>query len=800
MLTWKRFPWILALLLTSSAPALAQDGETSRLTVVLRMEQGRFVVDREVSRGGLRPSKALQAVLGSSEELEDELFDGLDRHFKLLPRPARSALDGKQQKDVDRCEIAADAKRPSEQDPSPERCKQVMGFVEGVWDLTVPWSEAQETFDAWAAGRGLSEKLDGRLESHLPLLASTELSRETPLFRSKEGADAFAGLPLIGADSDDTAAGRLVFKVANPTGDDFPIAYDNFTTEEAALIKPSEIRRLLRPLRDRPWVASEIQWRVKEFYGRRGLDPKVTVTAANSDPSVRIIESARILEIQIPAKEAKAAAAVETILYLLLDDKDFKKIRREGIELQERAGFLVLSYARDLAYPPEELPLFSRHRLNQATVDLAELGFTFALGIAEGKPKKLLKNIVVQAFSKKEQTSASGQADETPGEDSDSGKDPDADLGEEPESSQDGETPGEGTDPDKGSDSPGVRDLLAISERRSKPRFFGGGVDWRPDRGVDYFALFRVRSKNGTQAFTLSAGGFDDNGQGDIDYSGNFLGFQKLGRPLSLRAKTGVVQNGDRLFGTEEFDEKRERDILRAELEIFRNRRGQSLSVSAGLRQDVVELSQDGEPRADEDVSVLDIVLDYQKTVGETAYPWNLKVQPTFRRGVKIDGDEPEFDLFALELSYHRLLSSKLEVDVRAHAGFASGGTPIFEQPSQGGAESLRGFRGDAAIAERAYSVQGELWTPLVIDRRGAGGLRRLLAENVRLAIFADIGETQRSAFSADGTRAGAGVGLRLDMKNRGIVVALDWGYGFETPVDDEKEGKFYFSLRQNID
>lgn len=765
MLIRRLTPLVPALLLAASATAArAQDAEPSRLSVVLRLEQGRFAVDRGASRGGLSPSKALKAVLGgTTAPLEKELFDGLDRHLSKLPRPAKIGLDAAQQKLADQCDAAAKAKKTPEDAPSPDDCRQVMALVEGVWDLTKPWAEARTIFDAWAAARGLS-RLAEQLGVKASLLGDTGLSRETPLYRASVDPfdDPFAVVDP--ATRDDLGAGKLVFQVADPMAEDFSIAYDNFTTEADALLRPPQIRRLLRPLRDRPWVASEIQWRVKEIYGRRGLDSRVTVTDAGSPPGIRIIESARVRRIQIPAQEAKAAKAVDKILYLLLDEEDFRKVRRQGIEPRVLDGTLVLSYTEDLGYAPEKLPLLSQHQLNQATLDLAVLGFAVSPQVAAGSgPRELYRDLVVQAFAKAPSA--------PPATDS-----------------------GSGTD----SDSRAVKDLLAVSQRRSKPRTLGGGVTWRPDQGVDFLAFFRVRSTNGTQDLTLSAGGFGG-AQGDVDYTGSYLGFKELHRRLSLRAKSGIDRNAQRLFGTEELDEKRRRAILNTDLEVFRNRRGASLSVSAGLRQDKVELFQGDEVQNGGDVSVLEIGLAYAKTVGETAYPWNLEVRPAIRRGVQLGDDEPDFNLLALELAYHRRLSLRLEADVRGHAGFASGSTPIFEQPSLGGGESLRGFRADTAIAERAYSVQSELWMPLVTGRRGAGGLRRFLSENVRLALFADAGEAQRSALSADGTRAGAGVGLRLDLRSRGIVLAIDWGYAVVTPVDAEKASKVYFSLRQNV-
>jgi hemolysin activation/secretion protein len=112
------------------------------------------------------------------------------------------------------------------------------------------------------------------------------------------------------------------------------------------------------------------------------------------------------------------------------------------------------------------------------------------------------------------------------------------------------------------------------------------------------------------------------------------------------------------------------------------------------------------------------------------------------------------------------------------------GTPPLFELPSLGGADTVRGFRPDDAIGRRLWSLQSEIWKAIPP------------LQPLKLAAFVDLGGAYQTTGSYPGLRAGPGTGLRLDL--RLAVLKLDWAYGFGDAATGGSRGKFYFSVALN--
>jgi outer membrane translocation and assembly module TamA len=97
-----------------------------------------------------------------------------------------------------------------------------------------------------------------------------------------------------------------------------------------------------------------------------------------------------------------------------------------------------------------------------------------------------------------------------------------------------------------------------------------------------------------------------------------------------------------------------------------------------------------------------------------------------------------------------------------------------------GGAESLRGFRRDDAVAIRLWTLQPELWAPVYA--------------NLFLAAFHDIGNAGDLSATP---RRGPGLGLRYVAGP--AVLRLDWAYGLGPAATGGSRGKFYFSVTTNL-
>lgn len=157
-------------------------------------------------------------------------------------------------------------------------------------------------------------------------------------------------------------------------------------------------------------------------------------------------------------------------------------------------------------------------------------------------------------------------------------------------------------------------------------------------------------------------------------------------------------------------------------------------------------------------------------------YPWRMAIHPRilidarFRDCIVAANAHRTFDRWALDWSgrFENML----------------GNAPIFELPSFGGADTVRGFRADDAIGRRLWAAQNELWHP--VPRLSS----RFSA--LKLAVFLDVGGAYQTIGSEPGMRAGLGTGLRLDL--RVAVLKLDWAYGFGPAATGGSRGKFYFN------
>lgn len=154
-------------------------------------------------------------------------------------------------------------------------------------------------------------------------------------------------------------------------------------------------------------------------------------------------------------------------------------------------------------------------------------------------------------------------------------------------------------------------------------------------------------------------------------------------------------------------------------------------------------------------------------------YPWRFSIAPR----IVIDR---RFSHSILAANTHRSFDH-WEYDLSGRFENAFGNPPIFELPSFGGEDTVRGFRADDAIGRRLWASQNELWWPLP----------RL--STLKLATFSDVGGAYQTTGSSPGLREGLGAGLRLDL--RLAVLKLDWAYGFGAAATGGGRGKVYFNV-----
>lgn len=145
-----------------------------------------------------------------------------------------------------------------------------------------------------------------------------------------------------------------------------------------------------------------------------------------------------------------------------------------------------------------------------------------------------------------------------------------------------------------------------------------------------------------------------------------------------------------------------------------------------------------------------------------------------------------------------RPLGAGFDAVVDGQAAWASRNTPAYEQASFGGMTGVRGYRPDAAVGRRLWTLQHELWAPLPGTREATSGLAGVLGRYVRLAAFFDVGGVARTTggLSAD-VRTGFGLGPRLLLGP--LTLRVDWAHRTTAVRDGHFRGDLYVSVRSNV-
>ena len=741
--------WLVTTMLAAS-PASAAD---STLELALRLEKGHFAVDRAGSQLDLTSAFKAASALDPSE-VAQQLYDDVDHYLVGQQAPYLAALDAAELAAAPEC---GDASSGEAVDITPVCALSTKNFA-----------DAQRVFDAWAddARPGDSRlKLAMVLFQQLGTIADG-LSRSTALFRG-DGPS-----PGIGQ-------GRLRFLVVPPMAvGEIELQYRNGATATTAALPPDAIRRVLRPLEGRLWRADDIRQRLKQVYGQRlGLQSSMRVSRAGQPRRLGILESSRISRILLPKPSGDGEAdhggpSASKVLFFLLEDRWYRQVMADGA-LDELTSvgdeFWALDIGSTFGVAPDELPYLDSHQLQSQLLDMASVGYS-ATPKTSAQPASDENHRYVDLVALKLDGDADSQQSAPP---------------EPPDPAAVSDPSGDRTDVDR------VLDLARVSAFKN---FIGFGVDWLPDQGAKAFALYRRRPVAGEQGdLTVIAGGSGET-IGSVNYSDSFVPVGRLRRPLSLSVEAGNDFVRNRRFGPAELDERRRGGRIHASLELYRQRRGDSLSVSAGFRDLEVEILDGERTSTQRDLSLLELGLTWSRARRLRPQPSSFELRATLTYGFERD-DAPSFERLEAQLSYHRDLWGRFAWDQRLHLGWASGETPSFELPSLGGAESLRGFRSDTVLGEDLWSLQTEVWAPITPSRMANRSRLLELMSQLRLAIFVDVGDVDQASLGEDGLRAGAGLGLRY--RRPPVTLALDWGYGFESPLSSERESKIYLSFRR---
>jgi hypothetical protein len=818
--------------LLATAPLAPQKATNkSTLTVFVGVTDGRLVVDRAKSAGGFVPSDEFTRRLGTSMSaaqvaktvamFRDILFDDLDRKFKGLGKLYRYSLDNTER-----------AKEPDD-----DQTRQVRSFPgrAAVGD----WAAFTDLYDGWAASAGGERRLLLRqVFSKAGILQTLDtVSRETALTFNPDAPPPRRSI--------NAAQGSLRFNVADPidlskvadpadpeSKGEYVISFPNEPDVAKAAEKRKLILKLFKSSQGKLWRPAQIKSIIEEYYAERGLTGSVKISEAGREPRTIIVpESARIARLifdkDVPDVE------IDKLAYLLLPDRQARAFARTRplksvtIKDAEDKDVEISRYMDlgDLGLSQGAEPVLNQYGFQIQQLELSQLGFVAANRETpdEVREQSTSNRSYVDIYVFKAVEEEKGQkpanvpepalpaADESGvvrarrGGEAESVPDfvpsiPGALTGRE-SLADDGALEG-GSAPPVPTPTPTPTPTPEQWQPKDKKNYVGGGLRYRPGKGIRLFGLAqreRLGLLSSQDVLSVEAG-TNDEALGALSYYSDFVLFNAIGhRRLSLQLTGKSDFNARRTFAGVETDERRTGGLLRAELELFRDRAGGMLRFYAEGRRATVQLLQDDKTVSRQNLTTLDLGGIYLFEDRVAFKPKSLRLEPRLRVGLGAAEGEPQFTSFHLNGNYHQQLSRALEVDLNGRVELASAQTPLYELPSLGGVDSLRGFREDDALGRRLWSLQSELWTVLPGTAGAEGGFRKFLRRQVRLAGLFDIGGVYETAPSSrPGFRFGPGVGARIIY--RPAIIKIDWAYGSgDAATTGRGRGRFYFSVGTNL-
>jgi len=299
---------------------------------------------------------------------------------------------------------------------------------------------------------------------------------------------------------------------------------------------------------------------------------------------------------------------------------------------------------------------------------------------------------------------------------------------------------------------------------------------------------------------TLSVqAGEQQSGLGSLDYSKDFVLFgsridgRRFFRRLSIQVTGSTDIDARRILAGVKTDERTTGLSASAQFEVFRDRKGKLLQFSTKGEHYTASLTPAGQSATKQNLNIVDLssLFLYQKN--NNPFERRFGFDAHLRLGLGLAATEPAYQSFYVNGNFHQRLTRILESDIAFHAEFDSRDTPIFEQASLGGAQSLRGFRQDDAIGRQYWSIQNELWAPVPGVQNSYEGARSFIRRNIRLAAFVDSGGAFNTTGTTAGTRVGPGSGIRFLYGP--AVFKLDWAYGLGDAAIGRGHGRVYFSI-----
>lgn len=659
----------------------------------------------------------------------------------------------------------------------------------------------------------------------------------------------------------DLADVSAVVMVVDPIFDKnsaFDIRFDDGSADGSSttgkLLTTRDVRVWLAENYDgRFWIQKDIRDHFQNLYQDVGLSPTIIVSEAGRPRrSIRIQESTRIGRILIPGSDASPDQDTEKLLYVVLTATEFGAFNTTMLTdvkaLSER--ILCIPQLHGSKCDDQNVPTASQYaslgylnawRLSEWQAGLQPLGFSVATVNEPILPGQAIGDdafpgpvdLEVQRVAK-----GSGQTlDSTPSEPSSeqSSDDPcnPKESDQNPKASKAKCTSGPRPEPSAQAiptaTSRAVEPSAAVASapklilKPAKPTevpsppvqhkyAVGAAVIYRPNQPMRILGLFQLSQMklpsvlgDTTTAVLLKGGSDGTNPVGEGSLSADYVWFNHLRKRFSVSFNYGTDAVSDRILEGESTNQRQTGPSASINLELIRYRDGWNLNSYVQPLSQRIGLTPQGSSQLNAYVNELatGLILNYQSSV--TFHPLALTFKPEVTWGYT--SGQSTFWKLSTNCNLHlRLINSLLvSLDMHGSYGFASVDTPVFTVPSLGGADSVRGLRQDAVLGRALWSLQNEVWVPApgTLKTNNANGVQQFLRKSVRIALFYDVGDVQKTdvnpfpfaqssglAQFVPGVRQGTGIGLRFIQVP--IALKLDWAYGFGQSASGANHGRVY--------
>ena len=742
----------------------------SVLTVQIALKKGRLVVDAAKTKASFSQRFKCTTKVISENQAMRTLIDDLNSLFATMPQLYWFGLTNSLQKQDQAGKLT---------DPDSNAIRQFTG----------DWQSAFAAYDKWANKILPGPHRNGRIGAAFSNYVNAfQTGHDLGALTMLDGASSVP--PIINPDS---KGGKLIFNITDPISGwvdplDPSTATNQFKITTQNPTSPQHIRELitvLKPLQGHLWRKQDIVTLLEDFYFPQGLtQPQVFVM----NTTARVTESVRIGRIVIcPATTKKITA--EVLLYSLLSTQDFETFLKDGSNFgQIAAPAPCLSFN----YPAEREPLLNYNVFQVQQAAVSTLGFNVAPTPADSSGVASL--LLQQGSSSAKTTSGKTGTTPPPGTTSSPSAPAEPVGGGVSRPSTSAAIPSPAPTATNTIDTQNASSDTSVAAPKLLNNFLGGGVDYRPGQGWRPFATYtrqRLSGLSDQDNLTLTVGA---NGKalGELDYSSSFAFFGALHHDLSLRL-TGASDFQEKRFLLGTTDERRTGGLAHASYELFRDLDQMQLQVSIDARQTRVTLSPNGQPQLTTNVSTLDLGTSFVLDRINGRFGRHLELNPSLRLGLALTNKEPSYQTGTFSGSFQQNLPRLYQLHFNGKAQTASGGTPIFDLPSFGGEDSVRGFRQDDGLGRRVLSLQSELWSPIPGVNKSIGKIGQFLHRNVWMAGFFDAGGIFQSVDQVTGAKEGAGLGARVNYKL--VIFKLDWAYGFGTGRTGDGRGRVYFSI-----